>query len=224
MTSIPTTDEIRQALAAQFAVEEVKVKPQAFSKDKTKAMAVWYIDARTVMERLESVVGLAGWQDEYECLPDGGVACRLRVKLGGEWVLHTDVGSPSEQEDEGDRRKAAFSDALKRAAVKFGVGRYLYRLPRQWVDYDLTKKQFVRTPKLPAWAAPQPTGAVSGDQLAELERLLKASAADRKKFLAAYGIKELANLPADCYGKAVGQLQKKIDGKASVVTASAKRL
>jgi hypothetical protein len=47
-----------------------------------------------------------------------------------------DVGGQSEQPDEGDRRKAAFSDALKRAAVKFGIGRYLYRQKPQWVDWD----------------------------------------------------------------------------------------
>jgi len=60
--------------------------------------------------------------------------CRLRIKLGDRWISKTDVGSPSEQPDVGDRLKAAFSDALKRAAVKFGIGRYLYRLSAQWVD------------------------------------------------------------------------------------------
>src|SRR5207302_5686984 len=45
---------------------------------------------------------------------------------------------------------AAFSDALKRAAVKFGIGRFLYRLPAQWVDYDPQRRQFVRPPTLPA--------------------------------------------------------------------------
>src|SRR5262249_47494129 len=59
------------------------------------------------------------------------------------------------QPDGGDRLKAAFSDALKRAAVKFGIGRYLYRLPRQWCDYDQIKKQFAATPKLPAFALPK---------------------------------------------------------------------
>src|SRR5262249_50811477 len=48
----------------------------------------------------------------------------------------------------------AFSDALKRAAVKFGIGRYLYRLPSQWVDYDAHKRQFVKPPTLPAFALP----------------------------------------------------------------------
>ncbi len=50
--------------------------------------------------------------------------------------------------------RSAFSNALKRAACKLGIARYLYRLPRQWVDYDPQKKQLVKTPQLPAWALP----------------------------------------------------------------------
>src|SRR5207248_98234 len=70
------------------------------------------------------------------------------------WVTKVDVGSPSEQPDEHDRVKAAFSDALKRAAVKFGVGRYLYRLPSTWCDYDPQKRQLRQLPSLPS---PKPT-------------------------------------------------------------------
>src|SRR6201988_2346453 len=51
--------------------------------------------------------------------------------------------------------KAAFSDALKRAAVKFGIGRYLYRLQAQWVDYDTAKRTFASTPQLPPFALPK---------------------------------------------------------------------
>jgi hypothetical protein len=80
----------------------------------------------------------------------------LRCRIGGEWIVKTDVGGPSEQPDGGDRLKAAFSDALKRAAVKFGIGRYLYRLPPQWVDYDPQKRKFLHTPKLPQ-ESPQAT-------------------------------------------------------------------
>ena len=65
-----------------------------------------------------------------------------------------DVGSPSAQFTEGDRLKAAFSDALKRAAVKFGIGRYLYHLPGEWVEYDPSRRQLVRQPRLPDWAQP----------------------------------------------------------------------
>jgi hypothetical protein len=96
-----------------------------------------------------------GWQDSYRVLEDGTVVCRLRLRIGEDWITKTDVGGPSEQGDSGDQRKAAFSDALKRAAVKFGIGRYLYRLPTQWVDYDGHKKQFAQTPKLPPFAIPK---------------------------------------------------------------------
>jgi hypothetical protein len=130
----------------------VRFKPAVVSGN--RALALAYVDARVIQDRLDDVLGVAGWQDDYECLADGSVVCRLRLRLGDTWVTKVDVGGPSEQPDGGDRLKAAFSDALKRAAVKFGVGRYLYRLPSQWVDYDPQKRQFVRPPSLPASALP----------------------------------------------------------------------
>src|SRR4029077_17646209 len=122
-------------------------KPQVVSGN--RAMAIAYVDARMIQDRLDEVLGVAGWEGADEVLPDGSVVCRLRLRLGDEWITKMDVGGPSEQPDEGDRRKAAFSDALKRASVKFGVGRYLYRLAPMWVDYDSQRKQFARPPQLP---------------------------------------------------------------------------
>jgi hypothetical protein len=143
---------IGAALSASFDPSEVKFKPAVVSGN--RALALPFVDARTIQDRLDDVLGVAGWQDEYDILPDGSVVCKLRLRLGDEWITKMDVGAPSEQPDEGDRRKAAFSDALKRAAVKFGVGRFLYSLPAQWVDYDTHKRQFVRPPQLPASALP----------------------------------------------------------------------
>jgi hypothetical protein len=143
---------LARRLADPFDPREIKFKPQMVKGN--KALAIAYLDVRLVEDRLDEVVGAEGWQDDYEILPDGSVTCKLRVKLGGEWVTKMDVGSPSEQPDGGDRMKAAFSDALKRTAIKFGIGRYLYRLPAQWVDYDPAKKQIVRAPQLPAFALP----------------------------------------------------------------------
>jgi hypothetical protein len=150
--------ELAAALAASFAPDQVKFKPAVVSG--SRALALPYVDARVIQDRLDDVLGVAGWQDDYEFLPDGSVVCRLRCKLGEEWIVKVDVGGPSEQPDGGDRLKAAVSDALKRAAVKFGVGRYLYRLPAQWADYDPQRKQFVRQPRLPA-VAPQAPSAPS---------------------------------------------------------------
>src|ERR671934_1400166 len=149
---LKSVEELTEALAAPFDPQEVRFKPGVVSGN--RALALVYVDARVIQDRLDEVLGVAGWQDEYECLPDGSVVCRLRLRLGDEWITKMDVGGPSEQSDAGDRRKAAFSDALKRAAVKWGVGRYLYRLPSQWVDYDPHKRQFVRKPTLPASALP----------------------------------------------------------------------
>ncbi len=146
-------EELTAALAAPFDLKDVKFRPAVVSGN--RAMALAYVDARAIQDRLDEVMGVMGWQDEYECLPDGSVVCRLRLRLGQEWITKMDVGGQSEQPDEGDRRKAAFSDALKRAAVKFGIGRYLYRLPQQWCDYDSKKKQFVQVPKLPPFAMPR---------------------------------------------------------------------
>ncbi|HEY7154991.1 MAG TPA: Rad52/Rad22 family DNA repair protein [Gemmataceae bacterium] len=154
----PSVEELTEALAAPFDPRAVRFKPAVVSGN--RALALAYVDARSIQDRLDEVLGVTGWQDEYECLPDGSVVCRLRLRLGDEWITKMDVGGPSEQPDEGDRRKAAFSDALKRAAVKFGVGRYLYRLPSQWVDYDPKKRQFASTPTLPPSALRRPSSAV----------------------------------------------------------------
>jgi pyruvate/2-oxoglutarate dehydrogenase complex dihydrolipoamide acyltransferase (E2) component len=151
-TGRPEEEILMKALSAPFDPSEVRFKPAVVSGN--RALALAYVDARVIQDRLDEVLGVTGWQDDYECLPDGSVVCRLRIRVGDEWLTRVDVGGPSEQPDGGDRLKAAFSDALKRAAVKFGIGRYLYRLPSQWVDYDAHKRQFVKTPTLPAYALP----------------------------------------------------------------------
>jgi len=147
--TIPT---ISEALARPFHPSEVKFKPQTVKGN--RALAIAYIDCRVIQDRLDAVLGVMGWQDEYMIQTDGSVVCKLQLKLGDQWVSKMDVGSPSEQPDSGDRLKAAFSDSLKRAAVKFGIGRYLYRLTAIWTDYDPVKKQFIQPPKLPSWAIP----------------------------------------------------------------------
>ncbi len=150
---------IQEHLAKPFDAGEVKFKPGAVSGNRAMAMA--YITSRAVQDRLDEVVGVECWQDEYSPLPDGSMLCKLSVRILDEWVTKMDVGSPSEQPDEGDRVKAAVSDALKRAAVKFGIGRYLYRFPAQWCDWDAQKKRFVNKPALPGQKPSQPPAQAS---------------------------------------------------------------
>src|SRR5262245_36703008 len=150
--NLPNTEDIdvralARALATPFDESEVRFKPQAAKGN--GALAVAYVDVRSIMDRLDNALGFENWQDDYQLLPDNSVMCRLRLRIGTRWITKMDVGGPSEQPDGGDRLKAAVSDALKRAAVKFGIGRYLYRLPQQWADYDPVKKQFPAPPRLP---------------------------------------------------------------------------
>jgi hypothetical protein len=154
MTMNTDSKQLSLALTAPFAADAVHFKP--LSVNGNRALAAAYLDARAVMQRLDSVFGVGGWKDSYDITGTGSVVCTLSVKVEGEWVEKTDVGSPSEQPDDGDKLKAAFSDALKRAAIKLGIGRYLYRLPRQWADFDPQTKQFKQAPQLPGWALPAP--------------------------------------------------------------------
>jgi hypothetical protein len=206
------------ALAAVFAPSEVKFKPGVVSG--SRALALPYVDCRVIQDRLDDVLGIDGWQDQYTPLPDGSVVCELRCRIGGDWIVKTDVGSPSEQPDGGDRLKAAFSDALKRAAVKFGIGRYLYRLPSQWVDYDSQKRRFARTPELPRESTPAgkmngqaPEQTITDDERQALTELLTRKNKTVKAAMKSAGsnANELGNLTREQYQLLVGKLEKLSD-------------
>jgi hypothetical protein len=108
------------ALAAPFEPEEVKVRSQS-------SRQLHYVTARTVMNRLDNVLGPENWWDEY--VPsENSVLCRLTVRLpDGSTLTKADAGGYAGMADSGDDDKSGYSDAFKRAAVKFGVARYLYR-------------------------------------------------------------------------------------------------
>jgi hypothetical protein len=87
-----------------------------------KQFSVKYITARTVMNMLDTIVGPANWRAEYQPLTSTVMCCTLFLRIDGEWIGKMDVGTPSDIEPE----KGAVSDALKRAAVQWGIGRELY--------------------------------------------------------------------------------------------------
>jgi hypothetical protein len=106
-----------------------KWKIQSFSKDGTLASCVAYIDARDVMDRLDKAVGIANWQDSYYRDSEKRLVCRLGLKIDNEWVYKEDTGTAGDFEVE----KSEYSDAFKRSAVKWGIGRFLYDLDIRWV-------------------------------------------------------------------------------------------
>jgi hypothetical protein len=117
MTQFP---DLFAALAAPFDSQELRTRAQGNRQ-------IHYITARTAMNRLDSVVGPENWWDEYTP-GENSVLCRLTVRMpDGSTLTKADAGGYAGMPDQGDDDKSGFSDAFKRAAVKFGVGRYLYR-------------------------------------------------------------------------------------------------
>jgi hypothetical protein len=55
-------EECTEALAAPFDPRQVKFKPAVVSGN--RALALAYVDARVIQDRLDEVLGVAGWQDE----------------------------------------------------------------------------------------------------------------------------------------------------------------
>lgn len=81
-----------------------------------------YIDARFVMDRLDAVVGPGNWQDAYADREDGSVRGGIGIATDAGWVWKWDIGTQSDIEPE----KGSYSEAFKRAGVKWGIGRDLY--------------------------------------------------------------------------------------------------
>lgn len=155
-----------QRLAEPFPADQVDwfaKTERTDEKGSSVALALAYIDARTVMNRLDETMGPENWQDEYRPGPGGGILCRLSLRIDGEWITKEDGADPPQTEE----IKGGFSDAFKRAAVKWGVGRYLYDLPKYWVKAKVTTRgnskyiDLLERPTLPGWALPGFTPAPS---------------------------------------------------------------
>lgn len=136
-----TLSELAPALTIPFPSHQIDLKPGATTRSKDRAMAMAYADSRVYQERLDQVVGPEAWSVRFEVTPQG-VVCTLEI-CG---VTKADVGDyPVDIGDRPNENRAttAAAQAFKRACAQFGLGRYLYSLPRMWADYDADQKAFV---------------------------------------------------------------------------------
>ncbi|MFC4454070.1 Rad52/Rad22 family DNA repair protein [Deinococcus sonorensis] len=133
-TATPTTlnASVVRKLRQPFAPEHIRWKVQANPKENqgdTYAVVVVFVDARTVAAHLDDVVP-GQWSTEYALPPVtvGFPALECRLTVCG--VTRSDVGTvePSPRAD--SDTKDLYSDALKRAAVQYGIGAFLYRFPQ----------------------------------------------------------------------------------------------
>lgn len=129
-------------LTAPLTVQEIEWRVQSQTKDGQKIIVVPYITNRCVMQRFDDQFGWAGWQNEIKEI-EGGFLCTITAVLpGGEVVKKTDGASRTAVEPV----KGGISDAMKRCAVQFGLGRALYDFPKVMIQ---TTDKYI-----PNWATP----------------------------------------------------------------------
>jgi hypothetical protein len=186
-----------KALAAPFDPAVISWRVGSLTKDKTKARALAYLDARDVMQRLDSVVGPANWQCRY---PHAGAmtVCEVGIRIDGEWIWKANGAGHTDIEAE----KGALSDAFKRAAVLWGVGQYLYAIDTPWVAINEWKQ--IDPKELPRLRALLPGSSVTTtkrqarDEWKDLAEELrqKRSLAEIDEFLEKHK-EDLTRLPVD---------------------------
>lgn len=140
-----------------------------------KAIALAYIDSRDVQTRLDNVCG-PNWSFDFVPLSDNGKMVKGMLTIYG--VTRCDAG---ESGPEDEPLKSAVSDALKRCAVQFGVGRYLYHLPTIRAPYDQQYKKWTEKPTIEARVIARAVALAIGNTLGEPSPYKPAPLASREE-------------------------------------------
>lgn len=157
-------------LSEPFAKEDIewRIQRTGVASSGPWAMVLAYVTNRAVQQRLDEVCGAGNWQNEFKESPDGGVLCGISICNNDRWVTKYDGAENTQVE----AVKGGLSGAMKRAAVQWGIGRYLYKLDANFVQlkaqkddkhtnrhYDAKDKKtlYWATPELPTWALPEVT-------------------------------------------------------------------
>lgn len=154
-----TMGPVEAKLKRPFEAREHEPHTQARNRDKTKGMVGWSVDPRLMQDRLDDVVGVGNWQSEAR---QGGVTEKGVTILVGVGIAAVALDGPAT--DGWVWRWSAATDAdaavaetyaFKRACLQFGIGRYLRKLPGQWVALKNEGKAFVSEPPFPKGATPE---------------------------------------------------------------------
>jgi hypothetical protein len=129
--------------------KEISFKWRVQSSNQWGASCVAYIDSRDVQDLLDEVCGAENWQCKFE-EHKGNLFCSIGIKINDSWTWKSDCGTESNVEKE----KGEASDAFKRAAVMWGIGRFLYskkiiKLPvkqenNKWVPFSEKTNRFIK--------------------------------------------------------------------------------
>lgn len=176
-------------LKEPFPFEDLEFRLQSCGEKDGKfwGKALAYVTNRAIQNRLDEVVGPENWKNEFCAGPNGGVLCGISIRINNEFITKWDGAENTDIE----AVKGGLSGAMKRSAVLWGLGRYLYELEESWAVIDPKGKYTGKTkdgkyfrwnpPALPAWALPAGTllKVEGGTQaIIDLQKFLKDGALD----------------------------------------------
>lgn len=133
---------------------EWRVQQSGMKGDKPWARIIPYLQNRAIMDRLDEVVGPENWKNQYANAPEGGVLCGISININGEWVTKWDGAENTDIEGV----KGGLSNSMKRAAVQWGIGRFLYHCKPEWAVFTEDRNSAEYTAKIDGknyfWNAP----------------------------------------------------------------------
>lgn len=122
-----TIEEARDILSKPIQPDEVEWRVQNFNEAKGILSIVPYITNRCVMDRFDEAFDYL-WSNEFRETTTGYI-CRIQASVANDevpFLIHEDGATKTKIEPD----KGGMSDAMKRTAVHFGLGRCLYKYPR----------------------------------------------------------------------------------------------
>ena len=133
------TEEQAEKLALPFKFDEIEWRVLRVSKKKPVAQVAAYVDSRAIQKRLDEVIGRENWQNEFVTVvgnknDETTHICKLSIyyKERSEWISKSDGAGCTDVEP----IKGGLSNAFKRSASMWGIGRYLYELKNVWAEID----------------------------------------------------------------------------------------
>lgn len=134
--------KIQRLLADPFEAHDIEWRVQqsgVSGSSKPWVMVIPYITNRAIQQRLDDVVGIDGWKNEFKEATSGkGYLCGLSIRFGDNWITKWDGSEYTQVE----ALKGALSGAMKRTAVQFGIGRYLYSLDTEFATCAQVESRF----------------------------------------------------------------------------------
>lgn len=112
----------------ELRADELEVRvAREVGQNKDKVELFVFKNARVDANILDETVGQFGWACQFQ-EQSGTLFCGIALKdaESGQWIWKWDAGAPSNIE----QAKGEASDAFKRSAFKWGIGRALYTAPR----------------------------------------------------------------------------------------------